>query len=57
MNILNSLPINIYNENKAEVKWSRNQTTKDYDTSNWEKIQDVKCDKYETSTFYILLGN
>ena len=34
MDILTSLPINIYNENKAEVKWSRNQTTKDYDTSN-----------------------
>ena len=27
-NILTSLPINIYNDNEAAVKWSRNQTTK-----------------------------
>ena len=27
-NILTSLPINMYNDNEATVKWSRNQTTK-----------------------------
>ena len=27
-NILTSLPINIYNDNEAAAKWSRNQTTK-----------------------------